>query len=342
MASCAAVRLEPAMVLRKALVVAGRFPRASRKGPGLVLAGAFLLGLAPWPGALPSAIAQAPAVAVAEAGVPSYSHPEIREVVELVQAAAAAVKSRGEAAFADFRRRGAPWFQGERYVFVLTPDGKSVVYPPDPRGEGTSYLDFQDLGGKPFGRQFVAVAQEPLGRGWVHYQWRRPNRDDRRPVWKVTYLESVNAPSGQRYLVLSGLYDPPMERAFVVQEVDAAAALLQREGRAGFEQLRDRRSRFFYQDAYGFVVSPEGQLLLNPAFPALEGRNLLALPEPGDQANAQASLRTVLSQGSAWTVYNWPRPDQSTLRERKTTYLRRVVLPGGETLVVGSGLYADF
>ena len=342
MASCAAVRLEPAMVLRKALVVAGRFPRASRKGPGLVLAGAFLLGLAPWPGALPSANAQAPAVAVAEAGVPSYSHPEIREVVELVQAAAAAVKIRGEGAFADFRRRGAPWFQGERYVFVLTPDGKSVVYPPDPRGEGTSYLDFQDLGGKPFGRQFVAVAQEPLGRGWVHYQWRRPNRDDRRPVWKVTYLESVTAPSGQRYLVLSGLYDPPMERAFVVQEVDAAAALLQREGRAGFEQLRDRRSRFFYQDAYVFVVSPEGQLLLNPAFPALEGRNLLALPEPGDQANAQASLRTVLSQGSAWTVYNWPRPDQSTLRERKTTYLRRVVLPGGETLVVGSGLYADF
>jgi hypothetical protein len=30
------------------------------------------------------------------------------------------------------------------------------------------------------------------------------------------------------------------------------------------------------------------------------------------------------------------------LRERKTTFLRRVVLPGGETLIVGSGLYADF
>ena len=330
------------MVLRKALVVAGRFPRAFGRGPGLVFAGALLLGLAPWPVALPSAIAQAPAVAVAEAGVPSYSHPEVREVVELVQAAAAAVKSRGEAAFSDFRRRGAPWFQGERYVFVLTPDGKSVVYPPDPRGEGTSYLDFQDLGGKLFGREFLAVAQEPPGRGWVHYQWRRPNPDDRRPVWKATYLESVTAPSGQHYLVLSGLYDPPMERVFVVQQVDAAAALLQREGRAAFEQLRDRRSRFFYQDAYVFVVSPQGQLLLNPAFPALEGSNLLGLPEPGDRANAQASLRTALSQGSAWTVYNWPRPDQSTLRERKTTYLRRVILPGGEILVVGSGLYADF
>ena len=90
------------------------------------------------------------------------------------------------------------------------------------------------------------------------------------------------------------------------------------------------------------MLSAQGQLLLNPAFASLEGRNLLELAEPSERNNAQVSLRSVLARGSAWTVYNWPRPDQLTLRERKTTYLRRVVLPDGEILIVGSGLYADF
>ena len=341
-ASCAAVRWEPAMLQQKALGAVGGWRRKGRAGHGLGLATACVVGIAPWCFWLAPSHSQILSPAVAPPSAAPYSNPQVQEVVGLVQAAATAVRARGEGAFADFRRRGAPWFQGERYVFVLSTEGKSLVYPPQPSREGTNYLGFEDLGGKRFGRQFVAVAQAPPGRGWVHYQWRRPNPADRRPVWKATYLETVTAPSGQTYLVLSGLYDPPMERAFVLQEVDAAAELLQTQGRAGFEQLRDQRSRFFYQDAYVFVLSAQGQLLVNPAFPALEGRNLLELAEPNEKKNAQASLGSVLARGSVWTTYNWPRPDHTTLRERKTTFLRRVVLPGGETLIVGSGLYADF
>ena len=264
----------------------------------------------------------------------------VQALVERVDRAAAAVRSRGEAAFADFRQRGSSWFQGESYIVVLGSDGRTLVYPPDPRGEELNYRDFQDLGGKPFGRQILAVADEPSGRGWVHYQWRRPNPNDRRPVWKATYVERVTAPSGRSYLVLSGLYEPPMARAFVVDAVEGAAALLQREGRAAFEALRDPRGPFFYQDTYVFVLDRNGTLLLNPAFPSLEGRNVLNWPDPAERANAAGSLKAVLRDGSTWSTYSWPRPLASKLLERKTTYLRRVVVPGGEVLIVGSGLYA--
>ena len=278
--------------------------------------------------------------AAAGAADPSDADAQVQALVNRVEAAAAEVRRRGEEAFAAFHRRGAPWFQGEAYIVVLGSDGRSVVYPPDLRGEGLNYKEFQDLGGKPFGRQILAVAESASGRGWVHYQWRRPIAGDRRPVWKATYVERVTAPSGRTYLVLSGLYEPPMVKAFVVDAVESAATLLQRQGRGAFEALRDPLGPFFYQDTYVFVLDRNGTLLLNPAFPALEGRSLLSWPDPAERAIAAASLKAVLRDGSTWTTYSWPRPSASKLPERKTTYLRRVVAPGGEVLIVGSGLYA--
>jgi signal transduction histidine kinase len=284
---------------------------------------------APFPGAPSPAQSPAPA-----------GEAQVEALVGQVKAARAAVERGGEAVFAEFRQRGGRWFRGDSYIVVLGSDGRSVVYPPDPRGEGLNYVNFQDLGGKPFGRQILAVADSSSGRGWVHYQWRRPNPGDRRPVWKATYAERVTAPSGRTYLVLSGLYEPPMTRAFVEDAVNNAAELLQRQGRAAFETLRDPLGPSYYQDTYVFVLDRNGTLLLNPAFPELEGRNLLQWPDPAERATAAASLKAVLEQGSTWTTYRWPRPSASQLPESKTTYLRKVVLPGGEVLIVGSGMYA--
>jgi len=288
----------------------------------------------------PAAFAQAPASAPASPAPAAEADAQVHALVTRVDAAAAEVRSRGEAAFPEFRKRGGAWFQGEDYIVVLGSDGRSVVYPPDPRGEGLNYREFQDLSGKPFGRQILEVADSASGRGWVHYQWRRPNLNDRRPVWKATYVESVKAPSGRTYMVLSGLYEPPMAKAFVVDAVDSAALLLQEQGRQAFAALRDPSGPFFYQDTYIFVLARDGTLLLNPGFPALEGRNIVSWPDPAERANAAASLQKVLRDGSSWATYNWPRPGTTALLERKKTYLRKVVTPGGEVMVVGSGLYA--
>ena len=314
-------------------VAAATFALLMLGSPGQRLASASPIPAAP----TPTAPVASPA---AGAGDAFGADTQVQALVSRVEAAAAEVRRRGEEAFATFRRRGAPWFEGESYIVVLGSDGRSVVYPPDLRGEGLNYREFQDLGGKPFGRQILAVAESPSGRGWVHYQWRRPIAGDRRPVWKATYVERVTAPSGRTYLVLSGLYELPMVKAFVVDAVESAAALLQREGRGAFEALRDPLGPFFYQDTYVFVLDRNGTLLLNPAFPALEGRSLLSWPDPAERAIAAASLKAVLRDGSTWTTYNWPRPSASKLPERKNTYLRRVVAPGGEVMIVGSGLYA--
>jgi len=343
----AAIVLQAPLVgsLRLSLSVVGRVLAMVMLGsPGLGPASASPMPMpSRWhqdPAAVAQAPTSAPAVPTSAAVADSDADAQIQALVARVRGAVSEVRSHGEAAFPAFRQRGGSWFQGENYIVVLGSEGRSLVYPPDRRGEGLNYRDFQDLGGKPFGRQILAVAESPSGQGWVHYQWRRPIAGDRRPVWKATYVERVTAPSGRTYLVLSGLYEPPMVKAFVVDAVESAGALLQREGRGAFEALRDPLGPFFYQDTYVFVLDRNGTLLLNPAFPALEGRSLLSWPDPAERATAAASLQAVLRDGSTWTTYKWPRPSASNLPERKSTYLRRVVAPGGEVLIVGSGLYA--
>jgi signal transduction histidine kinase len=296
--------------------------------------------------ALPPPAPSAPAEAARPAGpspdqpqAPVYEHAAVRQLVTFVEAAAAQIEQRGEQAFPELRRRGGRWFQGDRYAFVTDPQARLLVYPPDPGSEGASILGDQDFGGKPIGRMLVERAGEADGRGWVHYQWRRPNRHDRRPVWKSTYVVRVKLPSGASVLVGSGLYEPPMEKAFVMDEVEAAAVLLQQQGRAAFPQLRDRRGRFFYNDTYVFVDTPQGVELVNPAFAEVEGRNILQLRDAEGRPMVRDYLQLARERGSGWTRYLWPQPDHSSLPVRKHTYVRQVVLPDGEILVVGSGLY---
>ena len=265
-----------------------------------------------------------------------YAHPETRAVVELVDAAAKAVETRGEDAFPDFRVQGSPWFQGDLYVFIWDLEGNRFVYPPDPENERRNVLHLEDAGGKPIGLMFVKAARE--GGGWVHYQWNRPH--DLEPIWKSTYIVGVTAPSGIRYLVGSGAYAGQMERAFLVQEVEAAAALLEREGRAAFDRIRDRKDRFFFHDTYVFVTSATGLELVNPAFPALEGRNLWDAKDIEGKYLVRDYVTGALEQGSVWTSYLWPRPGMPEQPVRKTTYAKKVVVDG-EPLIVGAGIYAE-
>ena len=145
-------------------------------------------------------------------------------------------------------------------------------------------------------------------------------------------------------LLEMGLHAPALARACASHDSDLVHLVLLSARRAvsaaAFAALRDPLGPFFYQDTYVFVLDRHGTLLLNPAFPALEGRSLLSWPDPAERATAAASLQAVLRDGSTWTTYKWPRPSASNLPERKATYLRRVVAPGGEVLIVGSGLYA--
>lgn len=265
-----------------------------------------------------------------------YAYQETRNLVALVEAAADAVRQHGEQVFANFRQEGSPWYKGDHYIFVWDLQGNRYVYPPDIKHEQGNMLNLKDVGGKPIGRMIVDAAKNEKGKGWVHYQWNKPHELE--PQWKSTYIVKTRTPSGKEYLVGSGIYQGRMEKAFIIEEVEAAADLLQKDGKAGFVTLRDPQNRFYFHDTYVFVISKDGIEMVNPAFPRLEGRNIWDIKDIKGNYLVQDLINKAMEKGQGWVSYYWPKPDAPQTPFKKLSFVKKVMVEG-EIMIVGAGMY---
>jgi signal transduction histidine kinase len=272
----------------------------------------------------------------AQQRVEPFQHEDTRALVALVNDAAALVRDRGRAAFDDFRLDGSRWREGERYVFVLAPDGAMLVHP-DPAMEGTNQLGLEDVNGKPIIEGLIRTATRIADRpdGWYHYQWPVPG--GLLPRWKSSYVRLAEAPSGERFIVGSGVYNDRMERAFVVDAVTDAVALIEQRGETAYAQLRDHRGPFVVKDTYVFVISSEGIDLVNPGFPNLEGRNQLDLKDALGTPLVREMLDVAREHGSGWVDYMWPRPGEA-IPTQKSTFVSKAWI-GDSWVLVGCGVY---
>lgn len=275
----------------------------------------------------------APAGATLEA---RYEHAETRALVALVNDATELIRAKGETVFSELRLPGSRWRQGETYVFVLDPEGNMLVHP-DPALEGKNQLDLKDINGKPIIRGLIRAATSLAGKpeGWFHYEW--PVPDGLLPRWKSSYVRSVKAPSGKDYIVGSGMYNDRMERAFVADAVTSAVGEIERHGAAAFALLRDPTGPFIAKDAYIFVIDMDGVELVNPAFPNLEGHNLLDRKDTLGKYLIREMIETVRTHGAGWVDYMWPKPGES-VSTQKSAYVSGTKL-GDKPILVGCGVY---
>ncbi len=128
----------------------------------------------------------------------------------------------------------------------------------------------------------------------------------------------------------------PMERFFVVEQVNDAIDLIRAEGEDAFYTLRDRSTGFRFYDAYVFVLDPDGIMLVNVAFPTLENSNVALMQDEAGKMIGQAFLAVPLGE-SAWIDYLWPKPGEEEV-SRKSTYVRRIEVEGHE-YIVAAGVY---
>lgn len=266
-------------------------------------------------------------------------HEETRDLVDLVAAAAELVSEQGVAAACEeFRRPDSRWFHGEVYVFVNDLQGTSLCHPAKPSLEGRSVLDLRDPYGKPIVQKFQRETEDD-GEGWVHYLWPRPGAGTNF-VWKTSYVRRTATPGGDPVIVGSGRYQMPMERMFVVEQVEDAAALLADQGAEAFPELRDKAGGFRFYDSYLFVMDGDGVQLVNAGFPDNEGKNLLDYTDDNGKVIGREMLALLADRDSGWVDYAWPRPgDQPS--STKSSYVRKVEMPDGRTVVVGAGIYLD-
>ncbi len=266
----------------------------------------------------------------------SYAQEETRQLTALVKEATDLVYAKGEAAFSDFRVSGSRWRRGETYIFVLAPGGNMLVHP-DPDIEGKNELNLKDINGKPIIQGLIdaAMALPAKPEGWYHYEWPVPG--GLLPRWKSTYVRLVTAPSGKSYVVGSGVYNDRMERAFVIDMVQDAAGQLEKKGRAALQLFHDPTGPFLAKDAYIFVYDMNGTNLALPAFPNLEGRNLMDFRDTQGKHAIREMFDVVKARGSGWVDYMWPKPGESVSTE-KSSFVTKAKL-GDEWVMLGSGVY---
>jgi len=265
-----------------------------------------------------------------------YAYKRTRRIVSVVEEAAALIERQGEEVFPLFRKRGSKWFQGDMYLFIYDLNGKNVVHPVQPEFEGQNLIDLQDINGKPVIRLIIdKVTKHDRSSGWVHYMWIRP--EEIFPMWKSSYVLKARAPSGKEYVVGSGVYNMKVEKQFIIEMVDDAVELIKLEGKAAFNKFRDKSSEFVFLGNFIFVVQLDGTAVVDPAFPSLEGRNLLDFKDAVGRYVVREMLEKVkkVTGDSTWISYMWPKPGE-VRPSRRLAYLRRVKL-GPETFIVASG-----
>ncbi len=269
---------------------------------------------------------------------PEPTYAETKQLIDLVERAAALVKSQGQEACAEFKKENGPWRQGDAYIFVNGVRGTFLCSPPSPELEGTEWINFQDVDGKRPVATMVERVSEESAAAWVHYRWPRPGDPNRTPVWKSSYVVQVEDQLGEDVMVGSGLYEMKTEKLFIVETVDAATDLVRR-GRDAFATLRDMASPFRYQDVYVFVHDQNGVQLVNPIFPELEGTSLLDFQDVDGKFVLRDTIAMLRDQDAGWIDYMWPRPGE-TAASKKSSYVRKVKV-GDDVLYVGAGVYGE-
>ena len=129
--------------------------------------------------------------------------PEAKQIVALVEKAAALVDKQGKSAFTDFRKRGSEWFHDATYLFVYDMKGNVLLNPAFPQREGTNVAGGKDANGKLFHDEIIKTAQSAKGSGWVDYMFPKPGQTQ--PSHKWTYVKRVTI-DGTPGLIGAGFY----------------------------------------------------------------------------------------------------------------------------------------
>ena len=122
----------------------------------------------------------------------------------------------------------------------------------------------------------------------------------------------------------------------IVALVEKAAPLIDSKGRSIFPEFR--KGEWRTGDTYLFVNDLKGMVLLNPAFPELEGKDLSGRKDSNGKLFFLEFLKVVQSKGSGWVDYMFPKPGQSQ-PSQKWSYVKAVNVDGTPAFV-GAGFYA--
>ena len=131
----------------------------------------------------------------------------------------------------------------------------------------------------------------------------------------------------------------PLTAELCKTKAKAAAALLQAEGDAAIEKIKDPNGPFRFSDGEGYiwVHNLDGIMVMHPVKPSLDGTGLLDMRDVNGVYLFVAMNELVEAKGEGWVAYAWPKPGK-TESSPKVSYVV-LVKKGDKDYVAGAGMY---
>ena len=131
----------------------------------------------------------------------------------------------------------------------------------------------------------------------------------------------------------------PLTPELCKAKAKAAAALLQAEGDAALEKIKDPNGEFRFADGEGYiwVHNLDGIMVMHPIKPSLDGKGILDMRDVNGVYLFAAMNELVEEKGEGWVPYAWPKPGQKE-SSPKISYVV-LVKHGDKDYVAGAGMY---
>lgn len=123
----------------------------------------------------------------------------------------------------------------------------------------------------------------------------------------------------------------------IVQKVEKAAELLQKEGKAAFSKFKGKNSEFIFSGTYLWVHDMSGITQMHPVKYKLEGKSTMAIKDANGKLFFAEMNKIAKEKGAGWLEYMWPKPGEKT-PSRKLSYVKLCKIDGTD-MVIGCGAY---
>jgi cytochrome c len=125
--------------------------------------------------------------------------------------------------------------------------------------------------------------------------------------------------------------------AMIVEKVNKAVALVEKEGKKGFAKFKGKGSAFIFAGTYIWINDLEGKMLMHPIKPGMEGQALIGLKDSNGKRFFVDMISVCKEKGAGWVDYMWPKPGK-TERSLKISYVKKATCDDVAVLV-GCGVY---
>lgn len=122
-------------------------------------------------------------------------------------------------------------------------------------------------------------------------------------------------------------------------KVLAAAKLVEAEGEAAFDKIKDPEGEFRFGGGAGYIWihNLDGIMVMHPIKPSLNGKVLTDMRDANGSYFFISMNETVEEHGKGWIPYVWPKPGEEKSSPKVSFCV--LVSKDGNDYVLGSGMY---